>query len=83
MALRLPFSFLTLSLVMLALANCSKPYITAAPQCPFPDAWLGNALTTGLFDFVWVQTKSEIFGFYKTYWLINKVQSSRLESLLF
>ncbi|RDX92104.1 Acidic endochitinase, partial [Mucuna pruriens] len=30
-------------------------YITAAPQCPFPDAWIGNALTTGLFDFVWVQ----------------------------
>ena len=30
-------------------------YITAAPQCPFPDAWIGNALTTGLFDYVWVQ----------------------------
>ncbi|KEH19750.1 putative chitinase [Medicago truncatula] len=35
--------------------NGKKVYITAAPQCPFPDAWLGNALTTGLFDFVWVQ----------------------------
>ncbi|XP_061358601.1 acidic endochitinase-like [Gastrolobium bilobum] len=32
-----------------------KVYLTAAPQCPFPDAWIGNALTTGLFDFVWVQ----------------------------
>ncbi|CAI8608366.1 unnamed protein product [Vicia faba] len=32
-----------------------KVYITAAPQCPFPDAWIGNALTTGLFDYVWVQ----------------------------
>ncbi|KAM6584613.1 hypothetical protein CsatB_011615 [Cannabis sativa] len=32
-----------------------KVYITGAPQCPFPDAWLGNALKTGLFDFVWVQ----------------------------
>ncbi|XP_058755639.1 acidic endochitinase-like [Vicia villosa] len=32
-----------------------KLYITAAPQCPFPDAWIGNALTTGLFDYVWVQ----------------------------
>ncbi|KAG2409510.1 hypothetical protein LR48_Vigan01g098900 [Vigna angularis] len=30
-------------------------YITAAPQCPFPDAWIGNALTTGLFDYVWIQ----------------------------
>ncbi|KAJ1389848.1 Glycoside hydrolase family 18, catalytic domain [Sesbania bispinosa] len=29
--------------------------LTAAPQCPFPDAWIGNALKTGLFDYVWVQ----------------------------
>ncbi|XP_008813710.3 acidic endochitinase-like [Phoenix dactylifera] len=37
----------------------SKPgkevYLTAAPQCPFPDAWVGSALDTGLFDYVWVQ----------------------------
>ncbi|KAL4325097.1 hypothetical protein GQ457_11G001490 [Hibiscus cannabinus] len=32
-----------------------KVYLTAAPQCPFPDAWVGGALKTGLFDFVWVQ----------------------------
>ncbi|XP_050215060.1 hevamine-A-like [Mercurialis annua] len=32
-----------------------KVYLTAAPQCPFPDAWVGNALKTGLFDCVWVQ----------------------------
>ncbi|KAI3449231.1 hypothetical protein Pfo_005896 [Paulownia fortunei] len=32
-----------------------KVYLTAAPQCPFPDQWLGNALKTGLFDYVWVQ----------------------------
>ena len=32
-----------------------KVYITAAPQCPFPDAWMGDALKTGLFDYVWVQ----------------------------
>jgi chitinase len=32
-----------------------KVYLTAAPQCPFPDAWLGTALNTGLFDYVWVQ----------------------------
>lgn len=32
-----------------------KVYLTAAPQCPFPDAWIGDALTTGLFDYVWVQ----------------------------
>ena len=32
-----------------------RVYLTAAPQCPFPDAWIGNALKTGLFDNVWVQ----------------------------
>ncbi|WVZ69224.1 LOW QUALITY PROTEIN: hypothetical protein U9M48_018042 [Paspalum notatum var. saurae] len=29
--------------------------LTAAPQCPFPDASLAAALGTGLFDNVWVQ----------------------------
>ncbi|CAL9007352.1 unnamed protein product [Prunus brigantina] len=32
-----------------------KVYLTAAPQCPFPDAWVGDALKAGLFDNVWVQ----------------------------
>ncbi|RVW37172.1 Acidic endochitinase [Vitis vinifera] len=32
-----------------------KVYLTAAPQCPFPDKFLGTALNTGLFDSVWVQ----------------------------
>nr|ADP68561.1 class 3 chitinase [Hippophae rhamnoides] len=32
-----------------------KVYLTAAPQCPFPDKFLGTALNTGLFDYVWVQ----------------------------
>ncbi|KAL4384045.1 hypothetical protein GQ457_15G002500 [Hibiscus cannabinus] len=32
-----------------------KVYLTAAPQCPFPDSHLGAALNTGLFDYVWVQ----------------------------
>ncbi|KAE8815226.1 Acidic endochitinase [Hordeum vulgare] len=30
-------------------------YLSAAPQCPFPDQWVGKALETGLFDYVWVQ----------------------------
>ncbi|KAK7279865.1 hypothetical protein RJT34_24924 [Clitoria ternatea] len=30
-------------------------YLSAAPQCPIPDRFLGTALNTGLFDFVWVQ----------------------------
>ncbi|KAF8214275.1 glycoside hydrolase superfamily [Mycena galopus ATCC 62051] len=27
-------------------------YLSAAPQCPYPDAWVGNALSTVPFDFV-------------------------------
>ncbi|KAJ1376365.1 S-locus receptor kinase, C-terminal [Sesbania bispinosa] len=30
-------------------------YLSAAPQCPFPDSSLGKALNTSLFDYVWVQ----------------------------
>ncbi|GJN18003.1 hypothetical protein PR202_gb05114 [Eleusine coracana subsp. coracana] len=29
--------------------------LTAAPQCPFPDASIDTALRTGLFDHMWVQ----------------------------
>ncbi|KAJ0098808.1 hypothetical protein Patl1_20278 [Pistacia atlantica] len=32
-----------------------KVYLSAAPQCPFPDRYMGKALDTGLFDYVWVQ----------------------------
>ncbi|PIN06881.1 Chitinase [Handroanthus impetiginosus] len=35
--------------------KCKKVYLTAAPQCPFPDYYIGKALQTGLFDYVWVQ----------------------------
>ncbi|KAG6544701.1 hypothetical protein Mapa_013891 [Marchantia paleacea] len=30
-------------------------FLTAAPQCPFPDEWTNPALQSGLFDYVWVQ----------------------------
>ena len=34
-------------------------YVTGAPQCPFPDAYLGpagaSALSSTPFDYVWVQ----------------------------
>jgi Glycosyl hydrolases family 18 len=34
----------------------SKPlYITAAPQCPFPDTYIGAALNNAPFDAVYVQ----------------------------
>ncbi|KAF3774449.1 Hevamine-A [Nymphaea thermarum] len=29
--------------------------LTAAPQCFYPDYWLGSAISTGLFDIVWPQ----------------------------
>lgn len=32
-----------------------KVYLAAAPQCPFPDKKLNGALSTGLFDYVWIQ----------------------------
>ncbi|GLJ21057.1 hypothetical protein SUGI_0384680 [Cryptomeria japonica] len=32
-----------------------KVLLSAAPQCPFPDAYVGKALQTGLFDYVWIQ----------------------------
>ncbi|KAJ8442070.1 hypothetical protein Cgig2_007908 [Carnegiea gigantea] len=32
-----------------------KVYLSAAPQCPFPDAHLSTAINTGVFDYVWVQ----------------------------
>ena len=30
-------------------------YITAAPQCPFPDANIGDALNSASFDAVYIQ----------------------------
>lgn len=38
-----------------ATKGSKKVYLTAAPQCPYPDSWVGGALDTGLFDYVWVQ----------------------------
>lgn len=32
-----------------------KLHLSCAPQCPYPDPWLGSALGTGLFDYVWIQ----------------------------
>ncbi|KAJ3695177.1 hypothetical protein LUZ60_000554 [Juncus effusus] len=35
--------------------SSKKVYLSAAPQCPYPDSHLNSALSTGLFDYVWVQ----------------------------
>ncbi|CAM0885010.1 unnamed protein product [Alopecurus aequalis] len=42
-------------LSQLSAQGSKKVYLTAAPQCPYPDTSLGPALQTGLFDNVWVQ----------------------------
>ncbi|KAI7984743.1 Acidic endochitinase [Camellia lanceoleosa] len=37
--------------------SSSRPFgnvVLNAPECPFPDVFLGDALNTGLFDYVWV-----------------------------
>ncbi|XP_022147474.1 acidic endochitinase-like [Momordica charantia] len=66
-----------------------KVYLTAAPQCPFPDAWIGGALmTTGLFDYVWVQfynnapcqfsgNGSNLFESWKNQWT-SKIPSAKI-----
>ncbi|KAK9068328.1 hypothetical protein SSX86_012439 [Deinandra increscens subsp. villosa] len=36
-------------------AGGKRVYLTAAPQCPFPDVKLNRALSTNLFDYIWVQ----------------------------
>ncbi|KAF8168275.1 glycoside hydrolase superfamily [Crassisporium funariophilum] len=43
------------SLRSLAKNAPKRYYITAAPQCPFPDAEVGNALNSAFFDAVYVQ----------------------------
>ena len=35
--------------------SCRYYYITAAPQCPYPDAYIGAALNEAPFDAVYVQ----------------------------
>lgn len=38
-----------------AFSSQRKVYLSAAPQCPIPDAHLDTAIKTGLFDYVWIQ----------------------------
>ncbi|KAJ7891680.1 glycoside hydrolase family 18 protein, partial [Mycena olivaceomarginata] len=50
-------------------AGASKPYyITAAPQCQFPDEWLGNALSTVWFDAVYVQFYNGVKSYPSSQW---------------
>ncbi|CAJ1952994.1 unnamed protein product [Sphenostylis stenocarpa] len=38
-----------------ASTTARKIYLSAAPQCVYPDYYLGSAIRTGLFDYIWVQ----------------------------
>ncbi|KAK6117677.1 hypothetical protein DH2020_048580 [Rehmannia glutinosa] len=42
-----------------------KVYLSAAPQCLYPDANLDTAIATGLFDYVWVQFYDSPFCDYR------------------
>ncbi|KAJ9539602.1 hypothetical protein OSB04_026108 [Centaurea solstitialis] len=44
-----------LAQALAAHSSQKKVYLSAAPQCPIPDAHLDTAIKTGLFDYVWVQ----------------------------
>jgi chitinase len=37
-----------------------KYYLTAAPMCPFQDNILQRELSTGLFDYVWIQFYNQV-----------------------
>ncbi|KAF9434248.1 Chitinase 1 [Entomortierella beljakovae] len=43
-------------------SSSHKYYISAAPQCPFPDQSTGDALAHAWFDFVWVQFYNNYCG---------------------
>ncbi|KAI0034208.1 glycoside hydrolase [Vararia minispora EC-137] len=44
-------------------AGASKQYyVTGAPQCPFPDAFIGNTLNTVAFDAIYVQFYNNFCG---------------------
>ncbi|XP_042415494.1 acidic endochitinase-like [Zingiber officinale] len=49
------YGYLAQSLLDLGSQAGTKVYLSAAPQCPFPDQLLGPALRAVTFDYVWVQ----------------------------
>ncbi|ODV91677.1 carbohydrate-binding module family 19 protein [Tortispora caseinolytica NRRL Y-17796] len=49
------YAALVTELRSLASSSGSNIYIGAAPQCPYPDAWMGNAIQNSYIDFLFVQ----------------------------
>ncbi|KAK9372248.1 glycoside hydrolase superfamily [Lipomyces chichibuensis] len=58
---------------MRSLYNGGDYYISGAPQCPFPDASIGDALDNAWFDFVFVQ-------FYNNYCGVNNPSQFNYDS---
>ncbi|KAJ7862907.1 hypothetical protein B0H14DRAFT_2575135 [Mycena olivaceomarginata] len=49
--------------------NCLPSYyLTATPQCPHPDVWVGNTLSTVPFDAVYVQFYSGLNSYPSSGW---------------
>ncbi|CAJ1953002.1 unnamed protein product [Sphenostylis stenocarpa] len=38
-----------------ASTTARKIYLSASPECVYPDYYLGTAISTGLFDYIWVE----------------------------
>lgn len=38
-----------------ASTTARKIYLSSSPQCVYPDYYLGDAIGTGLFDYIWVE----------------------------
>ncbi|KAJ6542369.1 glycoside hydrolase family 18 protein [Mycena vulgaris] len=53
-------------------AGASKQYyLTAAPQCPFPDAYVGSAINTVGFDAIYVQFYNNIWKAFNHSWMYD------------
>lgn len=50
--------------------NLSRYYVTAAPQCPYPDAYIGTALNSADFDAVYVQFCKSLISCFAMWLLI-------------
>ena len=65
-----------------------KVYLSASPQCPYPDVWMDTAINTGLFDYVWVQfynnppcqysggTATNLINYWNNYW--TKIKADKV-----
>ena len=65
-----------------------KVYLSASPQCLYPDVWMDTAINTGLFDYVWIQfynnppcqysggTATILINYWNNYW--TKIKADKV-----